>query len=112
METQKIKGSKRYKDSLLKVDRDTLYEIQEASQLLNNLPKDRFYFAHSYYLENINDEFILCDTKHNITFPSSINYENIYGYYRFYFCRSFHNLDFAIFSPRAIIYSGHIFNIY
>ena len=42
METQKIKGSKRYKDSLSKVDRDKLYEIQEASQLLNNFPKAKF----------------------------------------------------------------------
>ena len=83
------KGLGLIKGNLIKFDNKTGFKvphmgwnninIKNSNNLLNNLPKDRFYFAHSYYLENINDEFILCDTKHNITFPSSINYENIYG---------------------------------
>ena len=54
-------------------------EINKTNKLLDNLPKKRFYFAHSYYLENISEDIILSNTNHNLTFPSSINFKNIYG---------------------------------
>ena len=54
-------------------------DINDSRNLLTNLPKLKFYFAHSFHLTNINKENILGSTTHGITFPSCINYENIYG---------------------------------
>ena len=38
-----------------------------------------FYFTHSYLLKNLNDNFVLTETKYDINFISSINKDNIYG---------------------------------
>ena len=54
-------------------------EINNTKNLLTNLPKLKFYFAHSFHLSDVNKENILGSTTHGITFPSCINYENIYG---------------------------------
>ena len=42
MPTQQIKGSKRYRDAASKVDPDKTYSVEEASALLNTLPKAKF----------------------------------------------------------------------
>ena len=77
------KGLELIKGNLIKFDNKNGFKvphmgwnninIKNSNNLLEDLPKNRFYFAH------INDDFILCNTKHDITFPSSINYKNIYG---------------------------------
>lgn len=54
-------------------------EILNSDSLLNNLPKSKFYFAHSYIAKNIDNENILSTTNHSESFPSSIKYQNIYG---------------------------------
>ena len=42
MLTQQIKGSKRYKEAASKVDLTQSYSLQDASALLNTLPKAKF----------------------------------------------------------------------
>ena len=42
MLTQQIKGSKRYKEAASKVDFTQSYSLQDASALLNTLPKAKF----------------------------------------------------------------------
>ena len=42
MLTQQIKGSKRYKEAASKVDLAQSYSLQDASALLNTLPKAKF----------------------------------------------------------------------
>lgn len=42
MATQQIKGSKRYRQSAGMVDLDKTYSVEEASALLNSLPKAKF----------------------------------------------------------------------
>ena len=54
-------------------------DVIEEEGLLNDLPKTKFYFAHSYYLANTNKKYIIGKTNHNITFASSIKWDNIYG---------------------------------
>ncbi len=54
-------------------------KILNSKNLLNNLPKTRFYFAHSYYVTNVQDNNVLSNTEHGTLFPSCINYKNIYG---------------------------------
>tara|TARA_X000000368_G_scaffold328793_1_gene265856 strand:+ start:26 stop:730 length:705 start_codon:yes stop_codon:yes gene_type:complete len=42
MLTQQIKGSKRYKEAVSKIDFNQPYSLQDASALLNSLPKAKF----------------------------------------------------------------------
>lgn len=42
MPTQQIKGSKRYKEAVEKIDNSQYYSLQDASALLNTLPKAKF----------------------------------------------------------------------
>ena len=54
-------------------------KILNSKDLLSNLPKTKFYFAHSYYVTNVEENNILSETDHGISFPACINYKNIYG---------------------------------
>ena len=54
-------------------------KILNLKDLLSNLPKTKFYFAHSYYVTNVEENNILSETDHGISFPACINYKNIYG---------------------------------
>ncbi len=42
-------------------------------------PEDSFYFAHSYYVDNISDNFIIAETEYGIRFTSVINKGNLFG---------------------------------
>jgi len=54
-------------------------KIINSNPLLKNLPKQKFYFAHSYHLINENEDCILSTTENGNIFTSAINYKNIYG---------------------------------
>lgn len=54
-------------------------KILDSKNLLSDLPKTKFYFAHSYYATNVEKKNILSETDHGISFPTCINYKNIYG---------------------------------
>ena len=54
-------------------------KILNSKNLLDNLPKTNFYFAHSYYATNVEENNILSVADHGITFPACINNKNIYG---------------------------------
>ena len=54
-------------------------KILNSENLLNDLPKTKFYFAHSYHATNVEKNNILSETDHGISFPACINYKNIYG---------------------------------
>ena len=41
--------------------------------------KSDYYFTHSYFLNNCNENYIISKTKYHLDFVSAINYENIYG---------------------------------
>lgn len=54
-------------------------QILNSDSLLNNLPKSKFYFAHSYFVTNINNNNILSVTDYGKKIPSSVQNKNIYG---------------------------------
>ncbi len=54
-------------------------KILNSKSLLSNLPKTKFYFAHSYHAANVEKNVILSETEHGVSFPACINYKNIYG---------------------------------
>jgi len=52
----------------------------QKSMLLDGLDaKSRFYFVHSYYFDNSNNEDIISTTNYGSIFTSSVNKNNIYG---------------------------------
>jgi glutamine amidotransferase len=54
--------------------------ITKDTYITKNLNKEfDAYFVHSYYANLKNNNNVLALTKHNITFPSIINYENFTG---------------------------------
>ena len=54
-------------------------KILNSKNLLSDLPKTKFYFAHSYHAVNVEKNNILSETEHGFSFPSCVNYKNIYG---------------------------------
>ena len=55
-------------------------EINGSSKLLKDIPdKTDFYFAHSYFCKNIEDEYITGFGNYDIKFPAVVEFENIYG---------------------------------
>lgn len=54
-------------------------KILNTENLLNNLPKTKFYFAHSFYVADTSNDYVISLTEHGVSFPSSVNYQNIYG---------------------------------
>ena len=54
--------------------------IKKDSLLMNNVPDlSEFYFAHSYHLRINNQSDALNETQYEITFPSAIEKDNIFG---------------------------------
>lgn len=39
----------------------------------------KFYFAHSYHLEKLSDDYLLCTTEYGYTFTSGVWKDNIFG---------------------------------
>ena len=54
-------------------------KILKDNKILKNIKENvDFYFCHSIFF-NCSNEFIIAESKHNISFPAVINKENIYG---------------------------------
>lgn len=54
-------------------------KILKDNKILKNIKENvDFYFCHSIFF-NCSKEFIIAESKHNISFPAVINKENIYG---------------------------------
>lgn len=58
-----------------------IIDNQHMNPLLKNISKeDFFYFVHSFVLKEAKKNYLTCYTQYsNISFPSLINYKNIYG---------------------------------
>jgi len=53
--------------------------IKKSSNLIKDIPKNKFYFAHSYYVNCLFNDNILASVTYNEEIPVVINYKNIYG---------------------------------
>ncbi len=54
--------------------------IKKHSLLMQSIPElSEFYFVHSYYLRANNESDILNETNYEITYPSAIEKDNIFG---------------------------------
>jgi imidazole glycerol-phosphate synthase subunit HisH len=54
--------------------------IKKSSSLMKNVPEfSEFYFVHSYHLKIKNQSDLLNETEYEITFPSAIEKDNIFG---------------------------------
>jgi glutamine amidotransferase len=53
--------------------------VDKENNLLINIPKNKFYFAHSYCVKPLYEENILAHTIYDKKIPVVINYKNIYG---------------------------------
>jgi glutamine amidotransferase len=54
-------------------------QVCKPSALLNNLEDARFYFAHSYHVQTIQDSVNLLTADYGYSFIAAIEYENIKG---------------------------------
>ena len=54
-------------------------KITKDNKLFSNIKKDYFYFAHSFYVKEIDESFVMSTTKYTCEFVSSISFRNIYG---------------------------------
>ena len=72
-----ISGKSRYK--IPHMGWNQIY-IKKSSMLMKNVPElSEFYFSHSYHLKINNQSDILSETQYEITFPSAIEKDNIFG---------------------------------
>jgi glutamine amidotransferase len=54
--------------------------IKKTSSLMKNVPEfSEFYFVHSYHLQIKNQTDLLNETEYEVTFPSAIEKDNIFG---------------------------------
>jgi glutamine amidotransferase len=53
--------------------------VNKENSLLTDIPKNKFYFAHSYCVKPLYEENILAHTIYDKIIPVVINYKNIYG---------------------------------
>ncbi len=54
--------------------------IKKTSSLMKNVPEfSEFYFVHSYHLKIKNQTDLLNETEYEVTFPSAIEKDNIFG---------------------------------
>ena len=54
--------------------------IKKNSSLMKNVPEcSEFYFVHSYHLKIKNQSDLLNETEYEVTFPSAIEKDNIFG---------------------------------
>ena len=54
--------------------------IEKDNPLLRNISSgERFYFAHSYFIRNENDEHSVAKTKYNLEFDAIVNKNNVSG---------------------------------
>lgn len=54
--------------------------IKKSSRLLTDIPESaEFYFVHSYHLKIRNRSDLLNETEYEVTFPSAIEKDNIFG---------------------------------
>ena len=66
-------------------------KIVKEDQIFNNLESNaRFYFLHSYHVDDVDDKYVLAKTLYGYYFPSVIRKENIYGI-QFHPEKSHHN---------------------
>ena len=55
-------------------------KIQSENNLFHKIEdKSDFYFTHSYFLDNCEENNIISKTNYHFDFVSSVNYKNIYG---------------------------------
>jgi len=55
-------------------------KINDSSSLFNGIEKEnKFYFAHSYYFNNVKNANVTSETEYGVNFISSIRKDNIYG---------------------------------
>lgn len=55
-------------------------KIKSKIPLLNKIEdNNRFYFAHSYYVDTTNSNIIVGETNHGVNFSSIINLNNVFG---------------------------------
>jgi glutamine amidotransferase len=67
-------------DSLLRIPHigwNDVHITQRVPLVADLTPKDRFYFAHSYHVADISDEFVIGKTTYGYEFPSIIQKDNI-----------------------------------
>jgi imidazole glycerol-phosphate synthase subunit HisH len=58
----------------------TTVKIEKKNKLFTNINGDfDAYFLHGYYFKSIQNKFVLAKSKYEISFPTVINYKNIYG---------------------------------
>ena len=81
-----IKLKSKNKNSNLKLPNIGWRSLEEGFQnqnlsILKDVPSDsKFYFVHSFILENYNEEISVINTKYmNIKFPAVVNFNNIFG---------------------------------
>jgi len=53
--------------------------IKKNNNLIKDIPKNKFYFAHSYYVNCLFNDNILASVTYDEEIPVVINYKNIYG---------------------------------
>ena len=56
-----------------------LINIKKQEKIFHEVENNYFYFAHSYYIENTNNELAISTTKYILNFSSSMSFKNIYG---------------------------------
>ena len=81
-----IKLKSKNKNSNLKLPNIGWRSLEKGFQdqnlsILKDVPSDsKFYFVHSFALENYNEEISVINTKYmNIKFPAVVNFNNIFG---------------------------------
>ena len=53
--------------------------FNQNNEIINNINKNNFYFAHSYHVTKVDVKYVIATTDHENSFPSIINVDNIYG---------------------------------
>jgi glutamine amidotransferase len=53
--------------------------LQKQSRLFHGLPDSRFYFVHSYYIECVEKQDVLCTSTYSVEFDSAFEKGNILG---------------------------------
>ncbi len=72
---------KKFDSTIRKVPHIGWNKIKEKKEndLFLNIKKKYFYFAHSFYVKEINENYVTSTTEYSCEFVSSISYKNIYG---------------------------------
>lgn len=88
-ENKKVKGMNIIKGDIIKFSKKNLtiphmgwnsVQIKKENKVFKkDLNHKDFYFVHSYYFQGVSKEEIIAVTKYNITYPSIVSKDNIYG---------------------------------